>query len=227
MIGKIAQDFGLPALAWTNPVHRFRSLGTVSYDRPKGIEAQLTMDSWREGSPATVAFEQIPGMVLFKVKGYERGHLLARRLGGHGDTNDNLTPVSRAANLEMRDYAEKVASENLDARAPVAPTFDPTNVIRYTVVCVFPDSGQFDSWLVQTYGVSPGAFKGFFTLATRNIVTKTEFERLVGRSLTNVEYEDLRERLGHAFLASIIEIRMEVLQGRARVGPFYPVSNHR
>jgi hypothetical protein len=113
MIGKIPQDFGLPARAWTNPVHRFRSLGTVSYDRPKGIiEAQLKMDSWREGSPATVAFERIPGMALFKVKSYERGHLLARRLGGRGDTDNNLTPVSRAANPGIRDYTEKVVAEN-------------------------------------------------------------------------------------------------------------------
>jgi hypothetical protein len=227
MISIIARDFGLPGLTWVNPVHQFRSSGNASFGRSKGVRAQLSMDSWREGSPATLAFDQIPGMLLVKEDGYQRGHLLARRLGGPGDTSANLVPVSRAANIEMRDYAETTANENLDARAPISPNFDPTNVILYTVECVFPDSGQFDSWLVQTYGLAPGTFRVFFELAMRNIIGKGQFERVVGRTLTNSEYERLRQRLGHAFLASTVEIRMQVLQGKAHVGPFYPVSTHR
>jgi hypothetical protein len=224
MIGDLSRaPFNLTRLRWINPVHRFRRTGVTSHRRTRSIEAQLCMDSWREGSVASL--DGLAGIRL--LEGYQRGHLLARRLGGKGDTGENLTPISRTTNIEMRDYAEKCANDNLDARAPVSPSFEPTNVIRYTVTCIYPDSVEFNQWLIRVHEAPPGTFRLFYDLAMRNIVEKDQFERALGKSLTDSQYRTLRKQLALSFLASTLQIRMEVLQGRARVGGYYEVSNHR
>jgi hypothetical protein len=217
----VGEDFGLPGFTWVPPVHRFTPISMRLYGRAESVSAQLCIDSWRAGSAASV---DIPGITL-RAR-YERGHLVARALGGPGDSTANLTPISKATNTNMRDFAEKMARENLDGRHPEFPTFDPTNVLNYSVTCEYPDPAAFDVWLTSRLGVGPGAWRDLFRLAQANTVERQDFNQSLGVTLSAADYAATRERLADAFLASRIVIRVSVVQGKAKVGPYYSVDNH-
>jgi hypothetical protein len=225
LLHQIGEEFGLPGFTWVSPVHKFTPISMRLYGRAEAVEAQLCMDSWRHGTPVSVDQKDLPGRLL-RPK-YESGHLVAKVLGGPGDTTANLAPISKATNTEMRVYAEKMAHENLDGRPPTLPTFDPTNVLNYSVVCEYPDPAAFDAWLTSRFSVSPGMWRDLFRLAQANTLERQDFNQALGITLSQDDYTATRERLADAFLASHLVIRVSVEQGKAKVGPFYRVSNHR
>jgi hypothetical protein len=225
LLSKIGEEFKLPGLQWIPPKHSFRVVSRGSYDRLRQVEATLCMFSYQQGSEATVPFRSIPGMLLGSR--YQRGHLVARVLGGHGDTVDNLTPISPATNQNMRIYAERKIWEQLDPNLG-RPTFSPVNVIRYNVTAVLSEA---DSIMADIRGVvssaKPESTSALFLLAQNNAIKQDDFSKALGLpSLSTVEYGKLLDILKQGFLPEAIQIRAETLQGKAEVGGFYSIENH-
>jgi hypothetical protein len=224
-LSAIGNEFHLPGLKWIVPRHSFRVLAHGSYGRLQAVEAQLCMFSYAQGSEASAPFNSIPGMFLDEK--YQRGHLVARVLGGPGDTPDNLTPISSATNQNMRIYAERQIWEQLNPNLR-RPTFSPINVIRYTVSCMLFEADALVSDIQQIVPGSPAsAGPNLFRLARSHALGIDNFrDALVVSNLSAAQHRLLREALKRAFLARSIQIRAEVLQGPARVGGSYSVDNH-
>ena len=233
----LAVTHNLPLTGWVVAQHRASSKGTTSYDRVTGAQATLCITSWQRGQTAN---GDPPGRTLSGFDGarYERGHLLARALGGTGG-NDNLAMISRAANLEMRDYSELTARENLDARPGAGgANYSPENVISYDVTVVYPASQEVASFVASldpsrsTTGMAlaggPTQDLLFQHARANRPVDRTTVSNLIKYTLTPGEHTQLCAIWRAAFLAHHLEIRMQVLQGVALVGGFYgPVAAHR
>ncbi|HWI07405.1 MAG TPA: DNA/RNA non-specific endonuclease [Solirubrobacteraceae bacterium] len=224
----LATTHGLPGTGWVMAQHSAAPKGTISHRRQTGVRAQLCIASWRHGAAAA---GNPPGRRTagFDGRRYERGHLLARALGGTGG-DDNLAMISDAANREMRDYGERTARENLDARpATSGPHYSPENVIGYDVTVVYDESKDLEKYLRELGLNASAAFTDLFDHAEHNRpVDQATISSLLGRSLTRREYGRVCELWRERFLAHHLEIRMQVLQGRAVVGGFYgPIAAHR
>jgi hypothetical protein len=196
-----------------------------SYSRPGQVRAQLTMSSYRYGGAAIIPAESLAGSALVEGQGYDRGHLLAKALGGRGDTRLNLTPLSGPSNQNMNHYAEGQMRNQFKRGEP---TFSPNNVIRYVVTPVYSGPEALERRLKEIVPDAPdSAASRLFIAAQTNQVTAANFQyALAGRPLTQVEYQALREALKRAFLAKSLQIDAQVLRGTAVVGGHYSVDNH-
>jgi hypothetical protein len=96
------ESFGLSRSATDAPLstllhggHGPQPSGVASYGRVKGFRVSpMSVESLDKGGSAR---DPVPGMKV--IPGYQRGHLVAKSLGGPG-TPDNLVPMSRSVNVE-------------------------------------------------------------------------------------------------------------------------------
>lgn len=224
----LAVTHNLPLTGWVMAQHAAAPKGMISYGRLSGATATLCVASWRSGRDAS---GDPPGRRLagFDGRRYERGHLLAKALGGTGG-DDNLVMISRDANLEMRDYGERTARENLDARPSVAGAhYSPENVIRYDVGVFYNEGTELEGYLTTLGLNGSAAQQALLNYAEGNDpVNVATVSATLGRPLAQREYNRVGELWRLRFLAHHLEIRMEVLQGDAVVGGFYgPIAAHR
>jgi hypothetical protein len=223
----LAAEHNLPLTGWVMAQHSAIPKGTISYGRLRGASATLCIASWRYGSKAS---GDPPGRRLAGYDGrpYERGHLLARALGGTGG-NDNLVMISRGANTDMRTYGERTARENLDARpGKSGEHYSPENVISYDVTVTYNDSAELERHL-SGLGLNGAAAQQalFGHSASNGAVDKATVSNVLGRPLSQGEYIRTCELWRTGFLAKHLEIRMQVVQGTAFVGGYYgPIGAH-
>ncbi|UQA92762.1 RHS repeat-associated core domain-containing protein [Streptomyces halobius] len=104
------------------------------HGRPYEMHATITRDMLDEGTPANNNLRP-PGFVHGTVHNQARGHLLARMLGGSGDTLDNLATITQnpTNSPHMRDDEQDI----YDAVAP-----DDGEIVQYSVYLEYTDDNK-------------------------------------------------------------------------------------
>lgn len=141
---------------------------------------------------------------------YQRGHLVANRLGGP-NVVWNLTPLQKNKNEKEMTSFEKRVGKALEAGSATKP------VITYTATCTYPEKlTALEDCLVDEFGAEPGAAERLKKLGLRgNLSAKAIHEALGGReylaedALEDNDYVDIKRKLAYVLLASKIEIEIE------------------
>ncbi|MDT3435984.1 DUF4157 domain-containing protein [Haloarcula sp. 1CSR25-25] len=212
------------------PRHRFESGSTDGYKRATGaLGDPISKESKGKGSSANVDPAGIT--ILNDVSGiskYERGHLVAKTLGGPGNDRANLTPISPATNIYMRDNPEQAARDAIDKTVTPKPV-----LMRYTVRTTHGGKSELESWLVSTIGAAPGGAESLFKLAAANArLTPTAVHAALGGSaqlpLATVEsnLDAIRKNLAYAFHARQVVVQIDVLQGGVSIKSTWSIDNH-
>ncbi|MGB8020254.1 MAG: DNA/RNA non-specific endonuclease, partial [Candidatus Nanopelagicales bacterium] len=151
-----------------HPGHGPRAGGVASYGRRLSFQVNpLSVASLDKGGSAQ---DPVPGVRV--LPGYDRGHLVARSLGGPG-TPDNLVPLSKAANTErvgiqaVEDSLRK-ALRHVAAHPELYPVDNPMYVFSYSVsVTQYHEPGALQDDLVARGVTDPGSRAGLnlFALA--------------------------------------------------------------
>ncbi len=213
-----------------SPTHRYSPVSTDGHGRAvSAVGDPISSASRGEGSAASV---DPPGLrILDGMTGapkYERGHLLANALGGPGNDIRNLTPISPATNIAMRDGPEEQARNAIyDATAY------PPNILRYVVRCRYRDISGLESWLTRSLGAASGSAMRLYTLARTNTsLNATNVHNALGGTtqlpLNTVtsNLDSIRKQLAYYFMTHQINITIQSLQGPTAITPNHSVSNH-
>lgn len=219
---------------FTRPTHRVTPASTDSFGRAvASVGDPISRASQGQGgapSAAPAGWSILRGVPGFS---YERGHLVAgstpNSLGGPGNDVRNLTPISQATNTSMRVGPEKLARD-----AIYDNTVHPINILRYTVRCHYnPSNSGLESWLVNTFGASPGSADRLYALARVNdpMAVPTVHTALGGASFMNinlvqVNIYEIRKKLARYFLAERLTVSIQSLQGPTAIAPNHPIDNH-
>lgn len=151
-----------------HPGHGPRALGVATYGRSLGFQVNpLSVTSLDKGGSAQ---DPVPGVRV--LPGYDRGHLVARSLGGPG-TPDNLVPLSKAANTQrvgiqaVEDSLRKALRHAAD-HPELHPPDNPMYVFNYRVaVTQYREPGGLQAELVGrgVTGTGSSAGENLFALA--------------------------------------------------------------
>lgn len=226
-LSSIAKDFHISGLDWPadGGTDYVASLG--SHKRVSAATAKLSILSYKKGR-STTGTENVPGISIISRPGdkYQRGHILARVLGGNNELN-NLTPLSRDTNQNMRIFAERQIREQLDPGLG-RPTFSPENVIAFSATCELPTqesmTGKIGS-IVNTSVGHPG--RKLFDAAEANEFGIEHIKKLLEiNDLSAEKYQRVCDVVMRHFAARKINIRLQVLRGTAVVGGSYSIDNH-
>lgn len=229
-LASIAKEFGIPGLSWVPVKHSFTSTAG-DFGRIRSINANISMDSLNKGS--SVEVDNIAGIAIAKgnltsfiASNYQRGHLLARVLGGKGSA-ENLTPISAKTNENMRVFAEMQVWHQIDPQKK-RPTFSPENVIKFDVSSVYQDPGSIAAKVrALVPACAANAPEALFKMAAGTNVSEQAVWKALGvAKIERSTYLEILILLQKAFLTKTLVIRCEVLQGTAVVGGHYSVDNH-
>ena len=209
---------------WRRPEHRYSAASVDGFGRATAaLGDPISRVSRDRGSAASV---DPPGIRLIALP-YERGHLLARALGGPGNDRANLAPVSAGTNKAMRDGPEKQARDAIYDSSASFP-----NLLRYTARCRYRPSGGLQQWL-GGLGAAPNAETRLFALASANAAldegalhTALGGPAALPLSVVAANADQIRRKLAFFFMPQQILVRVEVLAGPAVVAPSHSVSNH-
>lgn len=210
MMRDMSARFGIPDLSAEPNPHKVQSRGVDTFGRATWYSGNpVTRWSKKEGSEATI---YIPGRYLKEGGDLERGHLLAKNLGGKGNIPENLYPILKAPNTAMRDGPEAEAAKY------VYKGGDVTNYIVYTVTInqKFEDK-HYQTWLENTFtAVSPYAAVKLFNelrLDRRHIPDGTVQMGMGNVPRSDAELKLVRKGLVYYFLLADIVIEIQATPG--------------
>lgn len=206
MMRELSAQFGIPDLNAKPERHNTESRSVDRFGRATWYAGNpVTRWSKEEGSPASI---YIPGRHLKQAGDLERGHLLANNLGGKGNLPENLYPILKVHNTEMRDGPEARAAKF------VYEGDDITNRIVYTTAIEQAfEAKDYQTWLENTFAnVSPtAAVKLFDELRpNRQHIPNATVQMAMGNvKRPEPDLELVRKGLVYYFLRAdiVIEIR--------------------
>lgn len=206
-----------------HPGHGPKAGGAASYGRRISFQVNpLSVASLDKGGSAQ---DPVPGVRV--LPGYDRGHLVARSLGGPG-TPDNLVPLSKAANTErvgiqaVEDSLRK-ALRYVAAHPDQYPVDNPMYVFSYSVsVTEYHEPGALQDDLVAHGVTDPGSRAGqnLFALAQlasnatptdQALLTAVEPRADLGAGTLSMLPDNLRRRLAYHFHPVQLLASVEVL----------------
>ncbi len=162
------------------------------------------------------------------LSGYERGHLLAKSLGGPGDWT-NISPMTGTTNrggsgMQKPEDQARFAVYKEDIWPPV--------MLRYAVKCEYNSHEGLDLYL-QNLGAPAGAWEQLYELARDNtqLDVNVIHSAIGGPNLdidrVRAEYQNIRKRLAWHFLPHTYKVEIEVLKGNpSEIQGFHSIPNH-
>jgi hypothetical protein len=210
MMREMSAQFGIPDLNAKPERHKTESRGVDRFGRATWYAGNpVTRWSKEEGSPASI---YIPGRHLKQAGDLERGHLLANNLGGEGNLPENLYPILKVHNTEMRDGPEARAAKF------VYEGDDITNHIVYTTAIEQAfDTKDYQTWLENTFAnVSPAAAEKLFDelRPSRQHIPNATVQMAMGNvKRPDPDLELVRKGLVYYFLRADIVIEIKATPG--------------
>lgn len=232
-IGHLGQRAGVPGYKLPSPNIK---LVDIDQGRPRKVVGErLSHKTVCTGDPAS-ASPVGRGIVSGGKarKQYDRGHLVARMLGGHGGF-ENLTMLSKNANQNDMKEKEKYVKKKLQKEE-----YDTPPVIDYTAEAEYPTAAAGLQRLTKELaklGAPENAANRLLTFIRADLgvddLTNDQIADVAGEGLDTetVErnQEAIRQALAEAFFAEWIEIKIDVLQpedGSVTIKNPSPIENH-
>jgi DNA/RNA non-specific endonuclease/Domain of unknown function (DUF4157) len=216
------------------PTHRFDAIQDGIGRVTAAFGDPISSDSLGRGSRASV---NPPGIYILRcVPGfptYERGHLLANRLGGEGNRVDNLAPMHPATNdPDMKVGPEKDAGDKIEDTS-----VHPPYILTYTIRCRYRDDSALRTLLTKlqvslktTTSVATAAKALYADAAANTDLTEPEIDTVLGvggAKPTASDYNDVRKALAYCFMPHTFMVEIKPVQGPALNITTYTVLNHR
>nr|WP_232328062.1 hypothetical protein [Kibdelosporangium sp. MJ126-NF4] len=224
LIRDIGVKFQIPGLDFTRPDHNPVPSPLDGYGRATGYSGNpLSRASAKKGSGAS---GYVPGITIPGLGTIERGHLLAKNLGGSGSDRRNLSPIVLTANTAMKAPERQVAD--------FIYTGDVSNRVVYTVQVhhQFSGTAAFQTWLAATFPPSgPDAAQTLFELAKTHRPDGSEINAaLGGPPRTSAQHQHVLRGLGYYLLKSTISISITATAGPmntvAKPGSTWTIDNN-
>lgn len=207
-----------------HPGHGPRAGGTASFGRRVSFHVNpLSIDSLDKGGGAQ---DPVPGIAV--LAGYQRGHMVAKSLGGPG-TPENLVPMSKSANtkrigIQAVESSLRTALRYASSHPEEYPPDNPPYIFSYSVsVRDYFEAADLQADL-ESHGVTEegsGAGEGLFALAAAATKKTPRDKELLKEAVPKVGLDadtmaalpdNLRRRMAYYFHPTEVVASVEVLQ---------------